>query len=99
MGFQRSPFARIDEAVARWCCGFSQQKETAAAQTGAIGFGYRQGSRHGHSRVEGIAAGGEGFQAGDGGGRVGTGHQRLLRELDGRFGADAAAQQQRRRTG
>ena len=67
-------FAGIEKAVGRLFAGFAQQKETAAAQAGAVRFDHRKGGADGHCRVKGVAAQGQGFLASHGGGGVCAGN-------------------------
>src|SRR5690606_7928105 len=91
-GRRRSALAGVDEAVGRRLSSLAQQEETSAAETRAIGLGHRQGGGDGHRGIEGVAAVGQGFQAGDGGGGVGGGDGGLLRRRGCRLGAERAGQ-------
>ncbi|MNO81442.1 hypothetical protein D3C76_726820 [compost metagenome] len=72
-GGQRCALAGVDEAVGRRIAGLAQEEEPASAEARAVGFGHRQRGGDGHRRVEGVAAGIEGFQTGHGGGRMRAG--------------------------
>ncbi|MCY1552405.1 hypothetical protein D9M68_887980 [compost metagenome] len=65
--------AGIDKTIGGLVAGFAQQKETTAAEARAVRLDHCKGGADGHGRIEGIAAQGEGFLAGDGGGRMGAG--------------------------
>ena len=68
-----------------------QQPEAAPAHTGRIGFDHRQGSCHGHGRIEGITALLENVEPGFCSQRVGAGHRVLARP--GRLGGNGDQQQ------
>ncbi|MCY1416861.1 hypothetical protein D9M71_323780 [compost metagenome] len=86
MGGRRRALTGVEEPVDGLFAGPAKQEETAAAQAGPVRLGNGKGSADGHRGVEGVAALGQGFQAGHGGRRVGCGDRRAAR-LGGLHGA------------
>ena len=93
-GRQGRALAGIDEAVCGFLAGLAQQEEATPAQARAIGFGHGQRGRDGDGGIEGVTAVGQGFQAGNGGRRMGGGDGGLLRFGCCGLGGERAGQQQ-----
>ena len=79
VGGLRCALAGVEEAIGRRRAGLAQKEESTAAESRAVRLGYRQGSGDGRRGVEGVAAIGQGFQAGDSRGRMRRGDGGLLR--------------------
>ncbi|MNP03606.1 hypothetical protein D3C76_954970 [compost metagenome] len=83
VGCEWRAFAGVDETVGRRVAGLAQEEETAAAKARTIGLGHRQRGADRHCGIESVAAVGEGFQTGHGGGGMGRGDRALRRALGG----------------
>ena len=69
--------AGIQEVIGRFVTGLAQQEKTAAAQARAVRFGDGKGRTDGDCCVKCVTAGGQGFQPGHGGCRMGAGDSHL----------------------